>query len=64
MVNLALAQKDMQQANQLLEQLLIEFPNNVAVLATNYLVSKQGNKRHQELKRSNLLLTVNLQILL
>ena len=43
LVNLALAQKDTQQANQLLEQLLIAFPNNVSALATNYLVSKQSN---------------------
>jgi putative PEP-CTERM system TPR-repeat lipoprotein len=44
LVNLALAQEDMQQANQLLEQLLIEFPNNVSAMATNYLVSKQAGK--------------------
>jgi putative PEP-CTERM system TPR-repeat lipoprotein len=44
LVNLALAQKDMQQAKRLLEQLLISFPNNVSALATNYLVSKQSNK--------------------
>ena len=44
LVNLALAQKDMQKTNQLLEQLLIEFPNNVSALATYYLVNKQGNK--------------------
>jgi putative PEP-CTERM system TPR-repeat lipoprotein len=45
MVNLAVAQKDMQQASLLLDQLLIEFPNNVPALATYYLVSKQGNKQ-------------------
>lgn len=43
MVNLALAQKDMPLANQLLVKLLAEFPNNVAALATNYFVSKQGD---------------------
>lgn len=45
MVNLAVIQKDMQQASSLLEQLLIEFPDNVPVLATHYLVSKQSNKQ-------------------
>jgi putative PEP-CTERM system TPR-repeat lipoprotein len=45
LVNLAVAQKDMQQASLLLEQLLIEFPNDVAALATNYLVDKQDNKQ-------------------
>lgn len=44
LVNLALAQEDMQQANLLLEQLLVAFPNNVSALATYYLVSKQDNK--------------------
>jgi putative PEP-CTERM system TPR-repeat lipoprotein len=44
LINLALVQKDMQKTNQLLEQLLIEFPNNVSALATYYLVNKQGNK--------------------
>jgi putative PEP-CTERM system TPR-repeat lipoprotein len=44
LVNLALAQKDMQQASLLLEQLLVQFPNNVSALATYYLVSKQDNK--------------------
>jgi putative PEP-CTERM system TPR-repeat lipoprotein len=44
MVNVMVAQKEMQKANLLLEQMLIEFPNNVPVLATNYLVSKQINK--------------------
>lgn len=43
MVNLVLAQKDLQQANVLLEQLLTEFPNNLPTLATYYLVSKQNN---------------------
>lgn len=43
LVNLAVAQKDMQQANQLLQQLLTDFPNNVAALATNYFVRKQGD---------------------
>ena len=44
MVNLAVVQKDMPQASLLLEQLLIEFPDNVPALATYFLVSKQGNK--------------------
>jgi putative PEP-CTERM system TPR-repeat lipoprotein len=44
-VNLAVAQKDMQQASLLLEQLLIEFPNNVAALATYYLLNKQADKQ-------------------
>ncbi|MFT4808424.1 MAG: putative PEP-CTERM system TPR-repeat lipoprotein [Paraglaciecola sp.] len=45
LVNLAVAQKDMQQASLLLENLLIEYPDNVAALATHYLVSKQENKQ-------------------
>jgi putative PEP-CTERM system TPR-repeat lipoprotein len=45
MINLAVVQKDMQQANLLLEKLLLEFPNNVPTLATYYLISKQGNKQ-------------------
>jgi putative PEP-CTERM system TPR-repeat lipoprotein len=45
MVNLAVIQKDLQQAGLLLEQLLTEFPDNVPALATYYLVSKQGNKQ-------------------
>ena len=45
MVNLAVAQKDMQQASLLLEKLLVDSPNNVPALATNYLVSKQSNKQ-------------------
>lgn len=44
MVNLAVAKKDMQQAGVLLEQLLINFPDNVPALATYFLVSKQGDK--------------------
>jgi putative PEP-CTERM system TPR-repeat lipoprotein len=44
LVNLALAQKDSKQASLLLDQLLIEFPDNVAALATYYLLSKQENK--------------------
>ncbi|PKG98202.1 XrtA/PEP-CTERM system TPR-repeat protein PrsT [Paraglaciecola sp. MB-3u-78] len=44
LVNLAVVQKDMQQARLLLEQLLIEFPNNVPTLATYYLINKQANK--------------------
>jgi len=44
MVNLAIAQKDLQQASLLLEEILIEFPNNVPALATYYMVSKQGDK--------------------
>jgi putative PEP-CTERM system TPR-repeat lipoprotein len=44
MVNLAVVQKNMQQAGLLLDQLLIKFPNNVSVLATYFWVSKQGNK--------------------
>jgi tetratricopeptide (TPR) repeat protein len=45
LVNLAVAQKDMPQASLLLEQLLIEFPDNIPALATYYLVSKQeGNQ--------------------
>jgi putative PEP-CTERM system TPR-repeat lipoprotein len=44
-VNLALTQKDMQQADLLLQQLLTEYPNNVPVLATYYLVSKEDNKQ-------------------
>jgi putative PEP-CTERM system TPR-repeat lipoprotein len=45
MINLAVTQKDIPQASLLLEQLLVEFPNNVPALATYYLVSKQDNKQ-------------------
>ena len=44
MANLAVVQKDLQQASLLLDKLLIEFPNNVPALATYYLVNKQENK--------------------
>jgi putative PEP-CTERM system TPR-repeat lipoprotein len=44
MANLAVAQKDLQQASLLLDELLIEFPNNIPALATYYLVNKQENK--------------------
>ncbi|MFT5814942.1 MAG: putative PEP-CTERM system TPR-repeat lipoprotein [Psychroserpens sp.] len=45
MVNLAVVQKDIQQASLLLDELLIKFPNNIPTLATYYLVSKQANKQ-------------------
>jgi putative PEP-CTERM system TPR-repeat lipoprotein len=45
LVNLAVVQKEIPQALLLLEQLLIEFPNNVPTLATYYLVNKQVNKQ-------------------
>ena len=45
LVNLEVVQKEMSQALLLLEQLLIEFPNNVPTLATYYLVNKQVNKQ-------------------
>jgi putative PEP-CTERM system TPR-repeat lipoprotein len=45
MVNLAVIQKDMQQADLLLKQLLTEYPDNVPALATYYLVSKEDNKQ-------------------
>ena len=45
MINLVVLQKDMQQATRLLDQLLIEFPNNVPTLVTYYLVSRQENKQ-------------------
>tara|TARA_R110002153_G_scaffold124543_13_gene271057 strand:+ start:3412 stop:6180 length:2769 start_codon:yes stop_codon:yes gene_type:complete len=44
MVNLALAQEDVAQASLLLEQLLLEYPDNVPALATYYMVSKKANK--------------------
>jgi putative PEP-CTERM system TPR-repeat lipoprotein len=44
MVNLAVVQKELPQARLLLEQLLIEFPDNVPTLATYYLINKQANK--------------------
>jgi putative PEP-CTERM system TPR-repeat lipoprotein len=51
MVNLAVTQKDMQQAELLLKQLLTEYPDNVPALATYYLVSKQGNKQAAGIKK-------------
>jgi putative PEP-CTERM system TPR-repeat lipoprotein len=51
MVNLAVAQKDIQQASLLLDQLLIKFPNNVPTLATYYLVSKQANKQSSGIEK-------------
>jgi putative PEP-CTERM system TPR-repeat lipoprotein len=45
LVNLAVVQKDIQQARLLLEQLLIEFPNNVPTLATYYLINKQADNQ-------------------
>jgi putative PEP-CTERM system TPR-repeat lipoprotein len=45
LVNLALAQKDVPQANLLLNQILVEFPNNVAALASYYLVNKQADNK-------------------
>jgi putative PEP-CTERM system TPR-repeat lipoprotein len=51
MVNLAVIQKDMQQASVLLSTLLVEFPNNVAALATYYLVSKQENKQSSGIEK-------------
>jgi putative PEP-CTERM system TPR-repeat lipoprotein len=51
LVNLAVAQKDMPQASLLLEKLLIEFPDNVAALATHYLVSEQENKQSVGIKK-------------
>jgi len=44
LVNLAVVQKELPQARLLLEQLLIEFPDNVPTLATYYLINKQANK--------------------
>lgn len=44
LLNLALVQKDNQLAMELLNQLLVEFPNNVSALATYYLVNKQNNQ--------------------
>lgn len=51
MVNIAVIQKDMQQASVLLNTLLIEFPDNVAALATYYLVSKQENKQSSGIEK-------------
>ena len=51
MVNLAVIQKNMQQASTLLNTLLVEFPDNVVVLATYYLVSKQENKQSSGIKK-------------
>jgi putative PEP-CTERM system TPR-repeat lipoprotein len=51
MVNLAVAQKDMPQASLLLEQLLVELPNNVPALATYYMVSKQDNKQSSGIEK-------------
>jgi putative PEP-CTERM system TPR-repeat lipoprotein len=45
LVNVAVVQKEIPQALLLLEQLLIEFPNDVPTLATYYLVNKQVNKQ-------------------
>lgn len=50
-VNLAVVQKDMQQASLLLDQLLIEFPNNIPALATNYLIGKQTNKQSSGIEK-------------
>ena len=51
MVNLAVIQKDMQQAGLLLEKLLTEYPDNVSALATYYLVSKQDNKQAKGIEK-------------
>jgi putative PEP-CTERM system TPR-repeat lipoprotein len=51
MINLAIVQKDMQQAELLFKQLLIDFPNNKSVLATYYLVSKQANKQSSAIEK-------------
>jgi putative PEP-CTERM system TPR-repeat lipoprotein len=51
MVNLEVAQKNMQQAGLLLEQLLVKFPNNVPALATYYLVSKQADKQSSGIEK-------------
>lgn len=47
LVNLALAQQDNSKANQLLAELLVEFPNNIPALATYYLVNKQQGEQQQ-----------------
>jgi putative PEP-CTERM system TPR-repeat lipoprotein len=51
MVNLAVVQKDIQQANLLLDQLLIKFPKDVTTLATYYLVNKQANKQSSGIEK-------------
>lgn len=51
MVNIAVIQKDTQQASVLLNTLLIEFPDNAAALATYYLVSKQENKQSSGIEK-------------
>lgn len=51
MVNLAVVQKDLQQATLLLEQLLVEFPDNIPTLATYFLVSKQENKQSSGIEK-------------
>lgn len=51
MVNLALAQENVQQANSLLDDLLVEYPNSPSALATYYLVSKQQNKQSSGIEK-------------
>jgi putative PEP-CTERM system TPR-repeat lipoprotein len=51
MVNLAVLQRDTQRANLLLEQLLVEFPDNVPAMATYYLVSKQDNTQSSGIEK-------------
>jgi len=51
LVNVAVVQKEIPQALLLLEQLLIEFPNNVPTLATYYLVNKQVNKQSSGIEK-------------
>ncbi|MEP1447874.1 MAG: XrtA/PEP-CTERM system TPR-repeat protein PrsT [Paraglaciecola sp.] len=51
LVNLALAQENLQQANSLLEDLLVEYPNSPSALATYYLVSKQQNKQSSGIEK-------------
>ncbi|WP_299082462.1 XrtA/PEP-CTERM system TPR-repeat protein PrsT [uncultured Paraglaciecola sp.] len=45
LVNLAMTQKNTEEANVRLKQLLTEFPDSVSVLATNYLVKRQGEQK-------------------
>nr|WP_233267465.1 XrtA/PEP-CTERM system TPR-repeat protein PrsT [Paraglaciecola sp. L3A3] len=54
MVNLELIQKNIPQAVNMLDDLLVEFPQNIPALATNYLVAKQQGDATAAIKKINL----------
>lgn len=51
LINLAFLQKDNQQAMQLLDQILIDFPSNVPALASYYIFKKQNDEQAVGIKR-------------